>query len=695
MGLAISTVAAALLLALSAHTIYRGRSAAGAALSVSVLLLALIEALDRASLSGSFYPYELKRAAVFLEALLPASLLLFSVTYSRNNARAAIPLYCKALLAASLLFPAAVLYYPLGDFFYSPDLQAEGMLFLGGVGYWFYMLLMAYVVIALMNIEATFSATTGADRWRMKFEVIGLSALLAVLIFYFSQGLLYRTINMNLLPVRSGVFIIAAAVIAYSRLSRGNGVKVAVSRYVIYRSLTLLLIGAYLLLLGIIGEGMKYFGESFGRNAAIFIAFASGIFMVAALFSEQLRRKAKVAINKHFFAQKHDYRTEWINFTERLATCRGSSGIYGEILATYMRSFGLRGASLYVAGKEPGRFRLAACREMRSEPAELFVSAELSGYFIERGRVLAASGDEHALNREEASFFERSGATLLVPLAGGGRMEAVVAFGEHLAKEDFTYEDYDLMKTLAKQAALSIINFRLSEELAEAREMAAVAKISSFVIHDLKNLASTLSLLLDNAEEYIGEPEFQNDMIEATRNTLSRMQGLIQRLKTIPEKQSLKAAPADVLDLARQTVSEVMKSRPGADISCGGERVLAVVDAEEFRKVLLNLILNAVEAMERRDGVIRVETGFEGGSASVSVRDNGCGMTEEFINDHLFKPFRTTKDKGLGIGLYQCKQIIEAHGGTIGVKSMPGQGTVFTIRLFSAAVDTNGKTVNY
>src|SRR3990172_9554417 len=135
MGLAISTVAAALLLALSAHTIYRGRSAAGAALSVSVLLLALIEALDRASLSGSFYPYELKRAAVFLEALLPASLLLFSVTYSRNNARAAVPLYCKALLAASLLFPAAVLYYPLASFFYSPDLQTEGMLFLGRVGY--------------------------------------------------------------------------------------------------------------------------------------------------------------------------------------------------------------------------------------------------------------------------------------------------------------------------------------------------------------------------------------------------------------------------------------------------------------------------------------------------------------------------------------------------------------------------------
>lgn len=693
MDLAVSFIAAALLLALAAHTIYRGRTVPGFALSASVLLLALIEALDQAALHLGVYTYEIKWASVLLESFLPASLLLFSVTYSRTYSARSIPLYCHILLVLSFLFPSAVLFFPLGDFFYAPDLQTERMLFLGDAGYWFYMLIMLYIIVALMNLESTFSATAGPDRWRMKFEVIGLAGMLAVLIFYFSQGLLYRTINMNMLPVKSGVFIIAALAVGYSRLTRGNGVKVAVSRYVIYRSLTLLLIGAYLLILGIVGEGMKYFGASFGRNAAIFIAFASGILLLAVLFSEQLRRKAKVSIDKHFFAQKHDYRTQWITFTERLAVCRTSSEIYDEILTTYMRSFGLRGASFYLCGAERLSYTLAACREMRAGP-EMPASEGLKSYFLERGRVLDPDGGEYALAKEESDFFDLSGTRLLVPVEGNGRIEAFVAFGEQLASEVFTYEDYDLMKTLAKQAALSIINFRLSEELAETREIAAVARISSFVIHDLKNLASSLSLLLDNAEEYIGDPEFQNDMIDATRNTLSKMKALIQKLKMIPEKQSLNAVSSDMLVLARETVSEFMRSRPGAAISCGGVRASTMVDQEEFKKVLLNLILNAVESVDR-DGAINIETRSEAGKASISVKDNGCGMTTEFMTEHLFKPFRTTKGKGLGIGLYQCKQIIEAHGGTITVASAPGQGTTFTITLAPSAMDTNGKTVNY
>ena len=330
---------------------------------------------------------------------------------------------------------------------------------------------------------------------------------------------------------------------------------------------------------------------------------------------------------------------------------------------------------------------------MRTGP-EMPASEGLKSYFLERGRVLDPDGGEYALSKEESDFFDLSGTRLLVPVEGNGRIEAFVAFGEQLASEVFTYEDYDLMKTLAKQAALSIINFRLSEELAETREIAAVARISSFVIHDLKNLASSLSLLLDNAEEYIGDPEFQNDMIDATRNTLSKMKGLIQKLKMIPEKQSLNAVSSDMLILARETVSEFMRSRPGAAISCGGMRASTMVDQEEFKKVLLNLILNAVESVGR-DGAINIETRSEAGKASISVKDNGCGMTTEFMTEHLFKPFRTTKGKGLGIGLYQCKQIIEAHGGTITVASAPGQGTTFTITLASSAMDTNGKTVNY
>lgn len=693
LGLALSTIAVLILLALSAFSVYKGRTAANIAMAISAFLLAAIEGLDRLSLLLPD-PLLYKWGAVFCESFLPATFLFFSITYSRKNASRSVSPVWWALFALSALFPATVFKFSLGDFFYAPDMQTEKMLFLGNVGYWFYMSLMVYCIAALMNLEATFSSTSGADRWRMKFEVIGLSGILAVLIFYFSQGLLYRTINMNLVTVRSGVFIIASFLVGYSKLLRGNGVRVAVSRYILYRSLTLLLVGVYLLALGLIGEGMKYFGVSFSRNIAIFIGFLSGIMMLVFLFSEQMRRRAKVIINKHFYAQKHDYRTEWLNFTERLALCRTGKDINDEILATYMNVFGLKGASLYLLSSQVKSYRLAANREMPSWAGELEVSREMNSYFTERSRVLNPHDGEYNPTEGEASFMRKSGAMLVVPLTANGSVDAVVVLGEQLAPEEFIYEDYDLMKTLAKQAALSIVNFRLSEELAETREITAVARISSFVIHDLKNLASTLSLLLDNAEDYIGDPEFQNDMIEATRNTLTKMKNLIQRLRTIPEKQTLNAVPADMLALVRDTVGEVLKSKPGAEIVCEGTSVNILVDAEEIKKVILNLILNAIDAI-KKDGLVKVNTGVQEDRIFVRVSDNGCGMAEEFINNHLFKPFRTTKSKGLGIGLYQCKQIVEAHGGTIEVASIPGKGSEFTIILSSSMAVPNGKTVNY
>src|SRR5208337_1364117 len=107
-----------------------------------------------------------------------------------------------------------------------------------------------------------------------------------------------------------------------SKLFRGNHVKIAVSRFILYRSLTLVTVGLYLLFLGIIGEGMRYLGITFSRDLTIFIAFASGTAIAIALFSEQLRRKIKVSINKHFYPHKYDYRTEWLKLTERLALCK-------------------------------------------------------------------------------------------------------------------------------------------------------------------------------------------------------------------------------------------------------------------------------------------------------------------------------------------------------------------------------------
>ena len=102
------------------------------------------------------------------------------------------------------------------------------------------------------------------------------------------------------------------------------------------------------------------------------------------------------------------------------------------------------------------------------------------------------------------------------------------------------------------------------------------------------------------------------------------------------------------------------------------------MDALELRKVVLNLLINACEAVGDA-GKVRVTTARRDAEAVLSVEDNGCGMSPAFVQGHLFKPFRTTKEKGLGIGLYQCRQIVEAHGGRIEVESREGAGTVFTV----------------
>ena len=682
-GIALTVVASSLLIFLSAYSLVRQRSIAGVTFSVFCLLLALIEVLDRMSIGSSYNYYSLRQGAMFAESLLPATLYLFSVTFARQSSTKLPSRPQKALLVVAALFPLSLFFFPRNSFFYSPDLHAEGILFLSNAGYWFYLGIMISMIIALMNIETTFSSIAGRLRWRIKFEVVGIAGILAILIFYYSQGLLYRTINMNLIPVRSGVFIMAACMIAYSKLFRGEQAKVTVSRYIVYRSVTLLFVGLYLLILGIIGEGMKYLNLSIGRDLAIFAAFATAIMMLSVFLSERLRRRVKIFIGKNFYPHKHDYRNQWLNFTERLAACRSFACVQDAILTSYRMTFGLKGVSLYLLDRDKGSYLPAASQSMPDDGPWLQAGSGLVSFLRDQESVYLIAGEGYVPVEEEVFFIKQSGARLIVSLAANDEVEGFVVFGEQLVRERFTYEDYDLMKTVAKQAALSIINFRLSEELGATREIAAVGRISSFVMHDLKNLTSNLSLTLDNAEDYIHDPEFQGDMISTVRHTLSKMKDLIQRLKAIPDKQELKKGPVEMDLLAKEVVDEVRKVKPDVAVEYHGLPVLALVDGEEIRKVVLNLLLNAVDALGK-EGTINIAIAEHRDDICIEVADNGVGMSDDFIARRLFKPFQTTKRNGLGIGLYQCKQIIDAHGGTIEVESEAGKGSVFTVRLPSA-----------
>ncbi len=687
-GMIISVAASFSLLVLSCYILLKKRTSSNIIFSVFISLIALIEFSDQYALYHAQDPLFWKHISIFLESLIPGTLLLLSITYGRQPRIRSIPPVWRLITASAILFPAGLLFLSVNDFIYSPDIQAEGLLFLGNPGYRFYIGIMLYCVLSLSNLETTFSATFGPARWRMKFEFIGIVSIISVLIFYFSQGLLYRIINMNLMPIRSGVFIMAAVLIGYSKIFRGNDVKVLVSRYVLYRSLTLLIVGLYLIALGLIGEGMRYLRIPFSRDLTIFFAFASGIILLILLLSEQLRRKVKVFINKHLYKHKHDYREQWLKFTDKLSGCKLQGDVHMAVLSCYIEAFGLEGASLYLFDKGKNAYVNTAQLSTPHAPADFMPSTGLLSYFSERDRILNPYDNEYALNTEESACIRQAEALLIVPLTFDKKVEGVVFFKKQLVSEEFNYEDYDLMKTLAKQAAQSIISYRLAEELVETMEMAAMAKMSSFVIHDIKNLTYSLSLLVNNAENFMDNPEFQNDMIAALRSTVSKMKILIQKLKSTPEKGSLNTVLADVDLLVREVVGDILKIKPDANIHYHGSPSISLVDREEIRKVILNLVMNALDAVGDK-GTVTIETDINDRTVRLRIRDNGCGITDDFLRNHIFKPFRTTKEKGLGIGLYQCKQIIEAHNGIIGAESVAGEGTVFTVCLPVAELTEN------
>jgi putative PEP-CTERM system histidine kinase len=296
---------------------------------------------------------------------------------------------------------------------------------------------------------------------------------------------------------------------------------------------------------------------------------------------------------------------------------------------------------------------------------------------IERSWVINLREDGSLLLPEQGTYFTSNGIQFLVPLFCSEVLEAILILGRPVNEnEQYLYEDYDLMKTLARQAASALQNYRLSEQLACSRELEVMGRVSAFIIHDLKNLVYTLSLTVDNGREHIADPEFQDDLLDTLSNTVNRMKVLISRLKNLPEKRSLELELVNLHRLAVDTAAMV----PGNGvISVAGADTPAEADREEIQKVVMNLLVNALEATDGK-GPVRVEVGA-GSSPFIRVSDAGCGIPEEFLRTQLFSPFKTTKKKGLGIGLYQCRQIVEAHGGRIDVESTVGVGTVFTVWL--------------
>ena len=244
----------------------------------------------------------------------------------------------------------------------------------------------------------------------------------------------------------------------------------------------------------------------------------------------------------------------------------------------------------------------------------------------------------------------------------------------------WTHEDMELATCATSHLAAHLRTLQLSHRLLQAKEMEAFQTMSTFFVHDLKNATSTLSMMLQNLERHAGDPAFLADALRSLSRTVAHLEDLILRLSQIRHELRIQPKDGDLNEVVRQTLSTLDPAlRKRIQTTLPSLPRLAL-DSEQLQKVLVNLLLNARDASQA-DTPIQVETAPHPGGVSLSVRDQGCGMEPEFIARSLFKPFQTTKKKGLGIGMYQSRLIIEAHEGRIEVDSQPGAGTTFRVCL--------------
>ncbi len=628
-----------------------------------------------------------KQLSLAAEILVAGNWLLFGVLFAKEDVKGVLKKWVWAL-ALAYVVPGSLLLllFSQGQMVLTDNLQT---IKLGAVAKYFHISLLLIIVLAVVNLENTFRSASIPDRWQIKNTFFGLGAILVFCIYVLSQRLLYHVIDLNNIYLMSGAIVISNTVIIYAFIRNKIVVgDIYVSRNVLYNSISLFTIGIYILLVGIVGQLIKSFGISTTIKVNILFVFAALLALVVIFSKDTIKRSFKGAVNKHFRKGKYDYREEWALFSSALSKKIHMGEVIDSLLQILSERMFLRTVSLWLVDESRSKLYMAGSRNIDRLPSEINLDDKVLSYLYEKESPL--SHDElvnhkklQPISKEISSFLRVTKAELLVPLIVGETPMGILTLGEIWSGESFDdQDDYDLLKSVAAHAASAINSARLFEEKMRARELEAFHRVSSFLMHDLKNATSMLSMVVQNARKHISNPKFQQDALKTISEAVVRMQKMIGGLSTFPHEYQLELKDLDLNELVNDAVEEI--SRNGfadVEIETDLRRVPRVrVDLEQMRKVVHNLFLNACEAANG-NGHIKVSTNISGDQVIFSVNDNGPGMTREFMENSLFQPFKSTKGSGLGIGLYQCKSIVEAHHGRIEVESEQGKGTTFLVYL--------------
>ena len=652
-------------------------SAGMIALGVDSLLTGLVL---RAGSAAQVFRWLLASAVV--KCFIPVIWLAFSLTYSRTDYREVLHRW-RAALAVVGVVPIALLVASRERLVQLVPAEGGSVVRLeyGPMAGVLNATLLLACVFILMNLEQTFRAAVGTMRWRIKYVVLALVVIFGARLYVRGQVILFSAPDISLWPIEAAALLIGCLLltVAYTRTG-WREIDVHPSSAVVRSSLTVIIVGGYLVVVGALAVVVRRFGgaEFFQLQALVVLAGMAGLAIL--LVSDRARQRVQVFVARHFSKAQHDSVRVWALFSQRLASVTDEAGLCAVAAKLVSETFNVLSVTLWLRNEETGRFVLGnstgSAASQRSvdtlSPAIAAGLQQLASPFD-----LEAVDEEWAeeLRRHNPASFPHGGNRLCISLLSGSQNLGVLVLADRINAATYTAEELELLKCIGDQITSVLLNLRLGGELARAREFEAFRTLSAFFVHDLKNAAASLNLMLKNLPVHFDDPAFRQDALRGIGNTAQRIDDMITRLSAVRQHVDTVRADTDLSQVVDITLA-------GLDLQ-GVELVrhLGTVppiraDGDQVRSVITNMVLNARDATNGH-GRIEVRTEHRGNRVVLSVIDNGCGMSPAFVKDSLFRPFQSTKKKGLGIGLFQSRAIILAHGGGVHVESEVGKGTRF------------------
>jgi putative PEP-CTERM system histidine kinase len=564
---------------------------------------------------------------------------------------------------------------------------------------------MLVAIGALMLLHNLYAGADSALRPVLRWTGMALAGIFAYDLNFHALSYVGGEVPTALRDLRGAFAGTMAMIYALGMNAAGPRVQFSPSRTVTFRTLSLLLIGAYLAGLALVTKALALIGGDAARaGQAVFavIGIATAAF---ALPSPRLRGWLRVTATKHLFQHRYDYRQEWLRFTRTIGRGGTGSASLEERAVKALADITESPAGLLLMPNEEARLELTA-RWNWPTIAVPAVAGDfmLSGLMEQHNLVLAMDEVRRGVDHHgEAAHVpewltEAEDVWALVPLIHFDRLVGVIVLARPRTARQLDWEDFDLLRVAGQQLASYLSEQAGQQALMDASRFDEFNRRMAFVMHDIKNLVSQLSLLAANAEKHADNPAFRADMLVTLRNSADKLSALLARLGRYGSGQVSELGPIELVALARGVADRFAAVHP---VSLTRDAPVTVMgNREALEQALIHLVQNAVDASAPGLPVF-LDVTAEGLHGTVEVVDSGKGMSPEFVRTGLFKPFVSSKNGGFGIGAFEARELVRAMGGRMTVESREGLGTRFAVvlpraeaaRLLGAADDNASQEV--